>query len=169
MAKGNRVKSNTSTSNKSSNNNIFDVGKEYKKSEKGTLYLGSDQSSKKEKEIECAKWIYNEFGGDVEVLDEINKESVKTPDFKWNDKYWELKEVSSKNSVDKNVQKALKQIGESKGGIILDTANSNLSYTEIKEIVRNRALRNNKNQNIESLDVIVKSGDNLIGIFRIKK
>ena len=61
-------------------------------------------------EISMAEWIINTLGGDVVLLNEKNLDNVKTPDFLWHDKHWDLKDVSSLKAVDNAVRKGLRQI-----------------------------------------------------------
>ncbi|MBO4375439.1 MAG: hypothetical protein J5829_10070, partial [Lachnospiraceae bacterium] len=53
-------------------------------------------------------------------MNEKNLDNVKTPDFLWHDKHWDLKDVSSVKAVDNAVRKGLHQIKDNPGGIILD-------------------------------------------------
>ena len=54
-------------------------------------------------ELECATWLESTFGGEIFMCPRVNiPEGIKTPDFIWNGKYWDLKEIKtgSTNVID---------------------------------------------------------------------
>lgn len=75
---------------------------------------------KHKKEKETAIWLLDTFGGEIVVLKENYGYKLKNPDYKWNSKFWELKNVSSSISLENSLRKAIKQIIEKPGGIIID-------------------------------------------------
>ena len=45
-------------------------------------------------ELECAKWLKTTFGGKIFMCPRVNiPEGIRTPDFIWNNEYWDLKEI----------------------------------------------------------------------------
>lgn len=47
-------------------------------------------------ELECAKWLENTFGGEIYMCPRVNTpEGIKTPDYIWNNDYWDLKEIKT--------------------------------------------------------------------------
>lgn len=116
-------------------------------------------------EIEMAEWIHSAFGGDITLLKESKKPGNKTPDYLWNAVQWELKSVTTKNSVSRAVREAAKQIAAIPGGIILGSSASALAMEEIESEVRQRF----KRVSLEAVDVMVVSKGQLRLIMRYKK
>lgn len=114
-------------------------------------------------EIATAEWLLNQFGGDIHVFNERGYTSV-SPDYLWNGKLWELKGPSTATSTDNAVKKALKQIYDNPGGIILDYGEHEIT-DEILAVIRRRIERSN----LPSVDVIFKQGGKLVKILRYKK
>lgn len=71
-------------------------------------------------EISFSKWLFNTFGGNIRLLNEINLDKVSTPDFLWYDREWDLKTTSTEKSADAAIRHGLKQIRRNPGGIFLD-------------------------------------------------
>ena len=87
-------------------------------------------------EIEVAKIIANEFGGEITVLKENNQ--TKMPDYKWNNKFWDLKTCSSEKACDSAIRHGLKQIASNPGGIILDYRSFDADINKIMKNVKSR-------------------------------
>lgn len=122
----------------------------------------------RELEIEIVNIIKEEFGGTIELLNEINITGYKNPDFSWENKLWEIKSVSTKNSVDSQVRYALKQISNNVGGIVLILDRCILTITEIIDIVAKRVKRTSF-KTIPEIDVILMRNFKVIDVIRIKK
>lgn len=60
------------------------------------------------------------FGSGIKLLTEADKRNVKTQDFLWRGKAWELKGPTTVKAVEKAMRGAIKQIKDNPGGIILD-------------------------------------------------
>lgn len=118
-----------------------------------------------EDEINRAIWIKDYFGGQISVLEESKDEGVKMPDYIWDGKRWELKSISSLSSVDRQIHKAMKQIGPDGGGIIIDISGRKEEKTKILAEID---LRTQK-RSISTTDVMIVDGDNLVRILRHKK
>jgi len=116
-------------------------------------------------EISIAEWLINTLGGDVVLLNEKNLDNVKTPDFLWHDRHWDLKDVSSVKAVDNAVRKGLHQIKDNPGGIILNFGKMDISVNEVKKIVECRLRRGFPS----SVDIILISREILVTVFRYKK
>ncbi|MBR4574513.1 MAG: hypothetical protein IKO16_06355 [Lachnospiraceae bacterium] len=116
-------------------------------------------------EISMAKLIINTLGGDVVLLNEKNLDNVKTPDFLWHDKHWDLKDVSSLKAVDNAVRKGLRQIKDNPGGIILDFGKKEIKLNEVKKCLEDRLRRGFPS----SVDFILIARDTIIAVFRYKK
>ena len=91
--------------------------------------------SNHKEEIRIGKILYDSFGGDFRLLGEINKQNIKTADYLWNGKYWELKNISSVNAANNAIRKGLKQITSNPGGLVvwLDSSDitRNILLTEV--------------------------------------
>ena len=101
-----------------------DVTEEYWSSAapgQGTVTYESGLKTKSHQaEIDTAHWIHQQFGGDILLLKESERDSVKRPDYLWRERFWELKGVTSINGADKLLQYAIKQIQDNPGGVVLN-------------------------------------------------
>lgn len=116
-------------------------------------------------EIHIANWLYSEFGGDIILLKESKEQGDRTPDYRWNGRSWELKRVTTKNSVDRAIREAAKQIQKNPGGIILDTSNSELPDDAIEKVIFQRMRR----AALELVDILIVSDEKLKKILRYKR
>ncbi len=116
-------------------------------------------------EIAIEKWLIRTLGGSVVPLSEKNQNNIKTPDFLWHDKYWDLKEVSSSKAVDNAVRKGLRQIQDNPGGIILDFKKTSINLSDVKKMIEDRLRRGFPS----SVDLILVSRDKLVVVYRYKK
>ncbi len=147
----------------------FDVTNEY--ASKATPGKGSishsikyNESSHKD-EVAFASWLYDNYGGEIRLLIEKNKENVKTSDYLWNGKRWELKSVTTEKAADSAVRKALKQISKNLGGIILNYGDNEISYDILKSIIEKRLSRHLD----FDVDIMIVGKGKIIRILRYKK
>ena len=145
-----------------------DVTKEYFRAAtpgRGTVTYEDGYSTKNHQaEITMSEWLHRTFGGEITLLKESPERDVKTPDYLWNGKKWELKSAHSINGADKSLQHAIKQIQDNPGGVILDI----LGEVDMKKLERQllgRFLRSN----VDVLDVMLLSNGDLLKILRHKK
>lgn len=117
-----------------------------------------------QQEIETAEWLVKEFGGDVTLQKESTVPSVKTSDYIWNNQLWELKDVSSLTSGDRNMRKAFSQIVDNPGGVILNITKE-VKLDELEKVIKARIRRGK----ITGLDVLFTKDSNVIKIIRYKK
>ena len=115
-------------------------------------------------EIAMSAWLYKTFGGKITLLKESPERDVKTPDYLWNGKKWELKSAHSINGADKSLQHAIKQIQDNPGGVILDILGE-LDIQKLERQLLGRFLRSN----IDVLDVMLLSNGDLLKMLRYKK
>lgn len=118
---------------------------------------------KHKNEIATAEWLHRTFGGDIHVFDEREFSTV-SPDYQWNGKLWELKNTSTATATDNAVKKALKQIQDNPGGIILDYGENKISDM-ILGIIKRRIERSR----LDTVDVIFFQNGDLVKILRYKK
>lgn len=116
-------------------------------------------------EIKMADWLCRTFGGDIKLLAESKAQGNKTPDFLWNGRCWELKGVTSKNSIDRAVREAAKQIQANPGGIILDISGNDLSIAGIEAAIGQRIPR----IALDSVDALLIAREQLERVLRYKK
>ena len=116
-------------------------------------------------EIKMAGWLRRTFGGDIKLLKESKEQGSKTSDFLWNGRDWELKGVTTLNSIDRAIREAAKQIQENPGGIILNL----LDGAQTMESIENAILQRFRRINLSSLDVLISSDGDLKKILRLKK
>jgi len=110
--------------------------------------------------------LHDTFGGDIKLLNETNQKNIKTPDFIWRDKFWELKRAKSINSADKSLQHAFKQIEDNPGGVILNILVKNMELEKLERQLFSRFKRSNS---ISDFDLMLLEDGKLIKILRHKK
>ena len=118
---------------------------------------------KHKNEIAMAEWLHGTFGGDIHVFDEREFSSV-SPDYQWKGKLWELKNTSTANATDNAVKKALKQIQDNPGGIILD-----YSEHEVSDAILSVIKRRIERSRLDTVDVMLVQNGELVKILRHKK
>lgn len=116
-------------------------------------------------EIDTAKWLHDTFGGDITLRKESVDFNQRTPDFTWQGKSWELKDITSLNAADQAVRKGAKQIQDNPGGIVLNLNNHEFDMKALQKTVYNRVQRSD----IDTLDVMVLSKGKLKKVLRYKK
>ena len=86
-----------------------------------------------------ATWIIDNLGGDIILLAENGGTfGAKRSDYEWKGRYWELKTVKSDRSVDSALRKAISQIYERPGGVILDFGKNSVRLPQIEAAVKSR-------------------------------
>lgn len=145
-----------------------DVRKEYLKStSKRNFTVQENVNISREKSaISNAKILSKLFGGDITVLEEKFQTTGKNPDYLWNGKYWEHKELSSVKAVDSAVRSATKQIAKNPGGIVLDISKIDAPMTEIYQAIESRIRRRGYD---ETIDVILINNSKVVSVIRHKK
>lgn len=116
-------------------------------------------------EINVAKFLHDKFGGDIKLLVDVNEDKIKTPDYIWRDKFWDLKTVTTEKSADSAIRKGLKQIAENPGGIILDYRNKKISIEAAEDIIDKRMRRSDAKE----VDIMVILKANEVRVYRYKK
>jgi len=92
-------------------------------------------TKKHSREVEIANWLRDQFGGDVQLLKEIDtSEGIKYCDYIWRAKYWELKSPEKTSKIRYHFENAIKQISVNPGGIVLDCDFEDFSIDTILEI-----------------------------------
>lgn len=128
-----------------------------------TYDIGYNKSKHKD-EIKMSDWLFKIFGGEIRLLNESNIKNQMMPDYLWNSKYWELKGAHSINGADKLLQRAIKQIQNNPGGVILN-ALTNIDMAALEE----QLLRRIERSGIDKLDIMILANGELIKILRYKK
>lgn len=121
----------------------------------------------KNNEEKNLRLIHSQFGGDISMLVETNKNGVKSPDYYWRNKFWEEQEpvAYTKNAVDKNIQEALHQIKRNPGGIVLDIGRSPMPVDEVAKIALHRMRRSSS----FDCDLILIRNGKIEEVWRYKK
>jgi len=176
LDKGGIIKENSETNMPRNNSAVkygrtksaVDVTEDYLKAaspEKGGItYEKGYVKSKHKDEIETAEWLFDTFGGDIVLLNEVNTKNQTTPDYLWNGKCWELKGTHSVNGADKLLQHAIKQIHDNPGGVILN-ALTDMDIVALEQQLMRRAERSQ----ISEFDIMLLTNGKLIKILRYKK
>lgn len=126
---------------------------------------GYDVSSHKH-EVQMANFLFEKFGGNLTLLKERNIKDVKTPDYVWNSKYWDLKNVSSEKAAYSAVRHGIKQIIENPGGLILDYRNTDKNNLQL---IINQIDDRMQRTKVENADIMIILENNRIKIYRYKK
>ena len=126
---------------------------------------GYDVSSHKH-EVQMANFIFEKFGGNLTLLKERNIKDVKTPDYVWNSKYWDLKNVSSEKAAYSAVRHGIKQIIENPGGLILDYRNTDKNNLQL---IINQIDDRMQRTKVENADIMIILENNRIKIYIYKK
>ncbi len=118
-----------------------------------------------EEEIAMANWILKELGGDITLVKEAgNSYAVNKPDYIWHDHYWELKSLSSPKAVDSALRKAVRQIHDRPGGVILDFGKNTITISSVESAIKSR---------LEAVcrfrvDIIIVNKGKLVKVLRYK-
>lgn len=115
-------------------------------------------------EIDTANLIYKILGGDIELLPEANVDNVKTADYIWNGKYWDLKSTSTAKSANSAIRHGLQQIKENPGGIILNYRDNKIAIDEVIEVIEKRM----QWSKLEQVDIMIVSKNKIEKILRYK-
>lgn len=116
-------------------------------------------------EIMISQWLFENYGGDICVLAESKEDGVKSADYRWNGKLWDLKTISTDKATDSAIRHGFKQIIESPGGIILNCGERDPDLEVIRRLIESRA----KRSPLEQVDVMVLSKGRTIEVFRYIK
>lgn len=150
---------------------FIDVTKEYY--EEATPGRGNIDKEKgypekhSKNEIEMAKIIHRELGGDIFLINEnLNRRSEISPDYKWNEELWDLKSPVQIRSFTKRIRKGIHQIEKSPGGIIVDLPES-IPFNDAVDIIWKR-WKTTGEKAATSLDVIFVQNGRIIRILRFK-
>lgn len=138
---------------------ISDSGKRGK-----VLFDSGYKKGKNRDEIDAANWLAKSFGGNVTLL--TNKYDRPTPDFKWDEKFWDLKTPKGTNGVDNLVKHGLRQISEKPGGILLDCSAPDIDIEKAIKLAQHRLNRSSKSG---AEQVIVRRNGNLITVLHPNK
>ena len=105
----------------------------------GTVELedGYEEATHKA-EIETAEWLHKNLGGNIRLLHESNEQRVKTADYLWRDKLWDLKSVTSEKAANSAIRYGLHQIEENPGGIILNYGECDIRLALLNSFIEKR-------------------------------
>ena len=108
----------------------------------GKLVYDKDYDvNKNVEEVEIAKWIHENIGGNIKLLTAVNEQNKKTADYLWNGKLWDLKSITTEKSADSSIRKGVKQIADNPGGIILLFNGEKLDINLLKDKIVYRIRR----------------------------
>lgn len=107
-------------------------------------------------EVDVARWLNKNLGGDIRLLNESSVDGIKMPDYIWNEKYWELKSTSTEKAANSAIRKGIKQIEDNPGGIILNY-NSEINLQETIEVIEKR-MKGSKKEDIPVDIMIIQNG-----------
>lgn len=149
---------------------ISSVKQEYlnRKDKKYPVEKSIDSMHKTENKV--ADWLVDNFGGRIKVLEENhNNEFVKFVDLDWNKELWEIKTPSNPKRIQDRLENAFNKISRLENkhldGIIINIEKEDKSKE--KDILVNVYDRINRSC-VQDMDIIIKHGDNLLDILRVK-
>ena len=135
---------------------------------KGGLYFDKDyKQNDHKKEISVGNWLYKNFGGEINLLNESSKISEKRPDYLWNGKKWELKNPTTTKATDSAVRKGLLQIHDNGKGLILDYEDNPISLNEARKIASQRIHRSSIDA--DDIYIIFKRNNKKTIVIKYKK
>lgn len=114
-------------------------------------------------EIKFAEWLHSKLGGNITLINEANVQDVKTPDYIWNGKYWDLKTTSTARAANSALRHGLKQIKENPGGVILDY-NTDVDLQDVVNEIENRMRQSKKG--LSQVDVMIVINQKIEKIIR---
>lgn len=121
---------------------VQDVTKEYFRSAApGTGVITFETGYKIDlhrEETDMAHWLHGTFGGDITLLREINEQRVKTADYLWRGRFWDLKTLTTEKAANFALRKGLQQIRENPGGIILDYRGADIDLNILASVIEKR-------------------------------
>lgn len=148
---------------------LIDVANEYRKTatpgQGAVEYDTGYKPGKHQEEIKIANWLHGTYGGDIRLLNEADEFGVKMPDFEWRGRLWELKTTSTANATDNAVRKAIKQIQDNPGGIILDYGDRDIDIDALLSVIGKRVVR----CDLKSFDILILSRGKAVKVLRHKK
>ncbi len=130
----------------------------------GSVFFGDGyQKGTHPEEVKIAQWLHDNLGGDITLLRETNEDKVKTPDYLWNEKLWDLKTISSEKAANSAVRHGFAQIQANPGGIILDLGDLEFSEEKLWSVVDKRM---GWYETDGSIDILVVSKGKLVSVRR---
>ena len=149
--------------------NITDVSKEYaavKPAKAESVVIPSDYDTNLHAvETEEANWLSKRLGTEIELLAESAVPGKKTADYLIDGTFWELKSISTGKAADSALRKALKQISEKPGGIILRCANKDITMDEVLDHIEKRIKRG-----VDfDFDIVITQDEEITAALRYKK
>lgn len=120
------------------------------------------------KDLEIVKQLINALGGEIYMLPRINKpEGIKTPDYLWNNEYWDLKEIkqNAKSKI-RAIDNILKTTKLQSNNFILDVTKCKLDIDNILEQVKK--IYSTKNRGwIDK--ILILDNNKLVKVYKRKK
>lgn len=127
------------------------------------IYTDGYDNEKHQEEIKVAQWLHDNLGGDIKLLNESQQDGIKMPDYEWNGKLWELKSTSTEKAANSAIRKAIKQIQENPGGIILNYE-TDIDLQEAISVIEKR-MKGSKEGDIP-VDVMILNKGKLVAALR---
>lgn len=89
-------------------------------------------------EVSFSQWLHDTFGGDIRMLNEVNAQMVKTADYLWKNRLWDLKTVTTEKAANAAIRRGLQQIRDDPGGIFLDYRGVNIDLGILASVIEKR-------------------------------
>lgn len=118
-----------------------------------------------EEEVRVAHFLHDTFGGDIHVLEPENLNNVKTPDYLWRGKLWDLKTTHTDKAARSATQSGLKQIKPNPGGIIINMLGENRDLDKTIKFLEDRV----RQTHIKKFDVLIMRDGKIVKALRYTK
>ena len=97
---------------------VTDLYKDNAKPNKGSIKFDEGyRKNKRQDEVKTAEWLLANFGGDFVLVDELHRQDIKSPDYLWNGKNWDLKTITTEKAADSALRYGIKQVAGNIGGV----------------------------------------------------
>ena len=136
---------------------------------KGIVHVedGFEPDDDTDRVMSMAEWLHNTLGGNLEILK--RDEKIRTPDYLWRGKYWDLKTVKDENAARSALGSGMGQIflRGNAGGVIMNFGNYSPDMDELWKSIQKKLSYYGIIP--EDFDVMIVSNHTLVKIFRISK
>lgn len=127
---------------------------------------GYEHSKRHANEERFAQWLHSHLGGDIRLRQESDIEGVKTSDYIWRGKYWDLKNTTTSKAAKSAIKKGLEQIASNPGGIILDYGKNSFN---LEEVLKYADSRMSMNKFPFESDLMIIKDEDLLKVYHYKK
>ncbi len=119
------------------------------------------KQSVKQHELDTARHLIEQIGGDVVLLDNAGRDSVR--DCIWHDRIWEIKKATTPHAAGKRTEIGIGQLERTGGNLIIDCQTDEYDAAESRIVAKIKGLAQ------ESFDTIIMQNGEIRRIIRYQK